>query len=190
MVSHFGQLSAACANTLSTDGLRGPIIVHDPAAPYASEIDEEIVLTLSDWYHDQAPPLIRFFQSPVNEELHGGSEPVPNATLINEAQNVHFDIKPNRNYLFRIINMGAFAAQYLEFDQHDVDVVEIDGVYTQSHRVSQLYLPVAQRYSVILKSKSTTNQNFAIVASMDLDMFDPGVTPPNIPNKAGTDNID
>ena len=59
LVGHFGQLSAACANTLSTDGLRGPIIVHDPAAPYASEIDEEIVLTLSDWYHDQALPLIR-----------------------------------------------------------------------------------------------------------------------------------
>lgn len=156
MVGHFGQLSAASADSLPTDGLRGPIIVHDPAAPYASEIDEEIVLTLSDWYHDQAPPLIRFFQSPINEELHGGSEPVPNSTLINEAQNLHFDIKPNRNYLFRIINIGAFAAQYLEFDQHDVDVVEIDRVYTQCHRVSQLYLPVAQRYSVILKSKCTT----------------------------------
>ena len=113
-----------------------------------------------------------------------------NAILINETQNVHFDIKLNRNYLFCIINMGAFAAQYLEFDQHDVDVVEIDGVYTQSHRVSQLYLPVAQRYSVILKSKSTTNQNFAIVASMDLDMFDPGVTPPNILNNVSTHNID
>jgi iron transport multicopper oxidase len=166
------------------------MIVHDPAAPYTFEIDEEIVLTLSDWYHDQALPLIRLFQSPINEELHEGSQPVLNAILINETQNVHFDIKLNRNYLFCIINMGAFAAQYLEFDQHDVDVAEIDGVYTQSHRISQLYLPVAQRYSVILKSKSTTNQNFAIVASMDLDMFDPGVTPPNIPNKAGTDNID
>jgi hypothetical protein len=126
--------------------------------------------------------LIQYFQSPLNEDLHGGSEPVPNATLINEAQNVHFPIKPNKSYLFRVINMGGFAAQYLQFDQHDMTVVEIDGVYTKPHRVSQLFLAAAQRYSVIVQSKRNTDQNFAIVASMDDGMFDPGVTPENLNN--------
>lgn len=32
------------------DGLRGPLIVHDPNDPYAGKYDEEIVLTVSDWY--------------------------------------------------------------------------------------------------------------------------------------------
>jgi iron transport multicopper oxidase len=97
--------------------------------------------------------------------------------LINEAQNVHFPIKPNKSYLFRIINMGGFAAQYLQFDQHDMDVVEVDGVYTKPHRVSQLFVAAAQRYSVIVKSKRNAKQNFAITASMNEDMFDEGVVP-------------
>lgn len=32
------------------DGLRGPFIVHDPEDPYADQYDEEIILTVSDWY--------------------------------------------------------------------------------------------------------------------------------------------
>jgi iron transport multicopper oxidase len=92
-------------------------------------------MTLSDIYHDQAPYLVNYFQAPVNVELHDGSEPVPNATLINESQNVRFSIKPNRSYLFRIINMGAFPTQYLQFDDHDMTVIEVDGVYTKPKKV-------------------------------------------------------
>jgi iron transport multicopper oxidase len=167
---------------LILDGFRGPLIVHDPAASYADKIDEEIILTLSDWYHDQAPYLINYFQSPLNENLHGGSEPVGNASLINEAQNVHFPITPGRTYLFRVINMGAFAAQYLQFDQHDMTIVEVDGVYTKPYKVSQLFLTAAQRYSVIVKAKSNAKKNFAIIASMNEGMFDDGVIPPNLNN--------
>ncbi|KAF8860882.1 FET Ferroxidase [Acephala macrosclerotiorum] len=162
------------------DGFRGPIVVHDPAAPYAGQYDEEVIMTVSDWYHTEAPYLIEYFQSPLNEDLHGGSEPVPNATLINHAQNVKFNVQPNKVYLFRIINTGAFAAQFVEFDQHQMDVVEVDGVYTKSHRVSQLFLTAAQRYSVLISTKHSTNNNFVITASMNDAMFDEGVIPPSI----------
>lgn len=198
-VSNVGHIFTWLTSNIPTDGFRGPIIVHDPVSPYVSQIDEEVrmlyshltyinlissqqILTVSDWYHDQAPSLIQYFQSPLNEDLHGGSEPVPNATLINEAQNVHFPVRAGRSYLFRIINMGAFAGQVLQFDQHDMTVVEIDGVYTKPTKVSQLFLAVAQRYSVIVKAKPSSKQNFAIVASMHLDMFDDGVTPPGLNN--------
>ena len=134
-------------------------------------------MTVSDWYWQQAPYLIEYFQSPLNNDVNGGSEPVPNNTLINESQNVTFQIQPNKAYLFRIINMGGFAAQYIQMDQHDMTVVEIDGVYTKPHRVSQLFLAAAQRYSVIVQSKRNTNQNYAISVWMEEDMFDPGVIP-------------
>lgn len=78
--------------------------------------------------------------------------------------------------------MGAFAGQYLQFDDHDMTVVEIDGVYTKPYTVTQLFISVAQRYSVIVKAKSSSKQNFAIVASMDEDMFDPGVVPSGLKN--------
>jgi iron transport multicopper oxidase len=86
--------------------------------------------------------------------LHGGSEPVPNATLINGGQNQLINIQQGQTYLFRIINMGSFAAQYLQFDQHDMTVVEIDGVYTKPYKVSQLFMIAGQRYSVIVNAKS------------------------------------
>jgi iron transport multicopper oxidase len=100
--------------------------------------------------------------------------------LINEAQNVHIPIEPNKAYLFRIINMSGFAAQYFQFDQHEMSVVEIDGVYTHAHQVNQIFLTAAQRYSVIVKSKPDNNQNYAVIASMNDDMFDPAVTPEDI----------
>jgi iron transport multicopper oxidase len=33
------------------DGIRGPLIIDDPNSPYAGQYDEEIVMTVSDWYH-------------------------------------------------------------------------------------------------------------------------------------------
>ncbi len=144
-------------------------------------------MTVSDWYWQQAPYLIEYFQSPLNVELHGGSEPVPNNTLINESQNVTFQIQPNKAYLFRIINMGGFSAQYISMDQHDMTVVEIDGVYTKPNRVSQLFLAASQRYSVIVQSKRNSKQNYAISVWMEEDMFDPGVTPSGLDDWVGAE---
>lgn len=57
------------------DGLRGPLIVHDSNSPYAGQYDDELVLTFSDWYHDQMPGLISYYLSP--EQNPDGSEPEP-----------------------------------------------------------------------------------------------------------------
>lgn len=54
------------------DGLRGALIVHDPENPYADQFDEELFLTLSDWYHDEMPGLISSFLSVTNPT---GAEP-------------------------------------------------------------------------------------------------------------------
>lgn len=55
------------------DGLRGPLIFRDPEGPYADSYDEELVLTLSDWYHDEIHDLMRNFISVTNPI---GAEPV------------------------------------------------------------------------------------------------------------------
>lgn len=31
------------------DGLRGPLVVHDPEDPYKNQVDEEVILTCTDW---------------------------------------------------------------------------------------------------------------------------------------------
>ncbi|PMD53154.1 multicopper oxidase [Hyaloscypha bicolor E] len=157
------------------DGFRGPLIVKDVNAPY--RVDTEYVMTISDLYHSEAPPLINYYQSLGNANDNNGAEPVPNSLLINEAQNVQFPMVAGKKYLFRIINVGAFTPVYLQFDQHSMTIVEIDGVYTSQCTQDQLFITPAQRYSVIIQAKATGTQNFAIKASMSVGMFFPPLIP-------------
>ncbi|KAM3443595.1 hypothetical protein MY4824_000481 [Beauveria thailandica] len=151
------------------DGLRGPLIIHDPESPYGGQYDEEIVLTLSDWYHDQMAHLIPQFMSKGNPT---GAEPVPQAALMNDTQNLHVLVKPKTTYLLRLINIGAFAGQYFWIQGHVMTVVEVDGVYTKPYETHMIYLSAAQRYSVLVTTKDSTDSNFAIVGSMDTSLFD------------------
>ena len=51
-------------------------------------------------------------------------------------------------------------------------IVEVDGTYTKPQEVDSIYIGTAQRYSVLLKTKSDCNSNYAITASMDNNDFD------------------
>lgn len=157
------------------DGFRGPLIIKDNTQlnNYGT-IDEEAVLTLSDVYHVEAPYLINYFLSANNTS---GAEPVPDSALINEGQNVQFPMTAGKTYLFHIINMGALAGQFLQFDQHNMTIIEADGVYTQPYEVSQIFVAVAQRYSVLVTAMPTATENFAIVSQFLTDMFDESITP-------------
>ncbi|KAJ4373145.1 hypothetical protein N0V83_003436 [Neocucurbitaria cava] len=161
------------------DGLRGPLIVHDSEDPHKDLYDEEIVLTLSDWYHDLMPALLKGFISIANPS---GAEPVPQSALMNDTQNLNVKIEAGKTYLFRIINIGAFAAQYVWFEEHTMKVVEVDGVYTEPMDADMIYVTAAQRYSVLLTAKNDTSSNFAFVGSMDEDLFDtvPDSLNPNV----------
>jgi len=110
--------------------------------------------------------------------MTGGAEPVPDSLLMNDAQDVKFPITAGKTYMVHIINMGAIAGTYLQFDQHTVTVVEADGVWTMPYDTDQLYVAVAQRYTVLLTAKPTATQNFAIVAMMNPNMFGEMGQPP------------
>lgn len=101
-----------------------------------------------------------------------GAEPVPQAALLNDTQNLTVSVQPGKTYLFRMINMGAFAAQYVWFEDHTMRIVEVDGVYTEPMEANMIYLTAAQRYSVLVTMKNDTKSNFAFVGSMDEDLFD------------------
>ncbi|KAK6583728.1 hypothetical protein PZA11_003458 [Diplocarpon coronariae] len=151
------------------DGIRGPLIIHDPAFPYRDRVDEEIVLSVSDWYHEQMATLIPKFLNKANPT---GAEPVPQNALLNDTTNLTVSVQPGRTYLFHVINMGAFAGQYLWFEGHNMTIVEVDGVFTDPAEASMIYLSAAQRYSFLLTTKTDTSTNFAFVGSMDTDLFD------------------
>ena len=146
------------------DGLRAPFIVHDKKFPYKDDYDEELIFTLSDWYHEEMQTLIPQFMSKSNPS---GAEPVPQNALMNETTNYTLSVKPDTTYLFRTINMGAFAGQYLWFEGHKMRIVEVDGVYTEAAEAEMIYISAAQRVSFLLTTKKDTSKNFPIVASMD-----------------------
>jgi iron transport multicopper oxidase len=152
------------------DGLRGPLIVHDPNDPYAGKYDGELVLTFSDWYHDQMPSVLSYYLSP--EQNPSGAEPELFSAVFNEMQSASLSVQPGKTYLVRIISMAAFAQAYIWFDQHDLTIVEVDGVYTRPQPVSSIYIATAQRYSALLKTKAIATTNYAITASMDDNDFD------------------
>lgn len=153
------------------DGLRGPLIIHDPDSPFAGQYDEERVLTVSDWYHDEFSVLLGPFISKVNPT---GAEPVPKAALWNETQNLTVAVQPATTYLFRVVNIGAFAGQYIWFEGHNITIIEVDGIYTHPAEADRIHLSAAQRCSFLLTTKNETTANFPFVASMDTVR-----TPPN-----------
>ncbi|KAF4470013.1 Iron transport multicopper oxidase FET3 [Fusarium albosuccineum] len=157
------------------DGLRAPFIVHDKKFPFKDEYDEEVIFTLSDWYHDEMQTLIPTFMAKSNPS---GAEPVPNNPLMNDTANFTLSVKPETTYLFRTINMGAFAGQYLWFEGHEMRIVEVDGIYTEAAEAEMIYISAAQRVSFLLTTKKDTSKNFPIVASMDTTLFD--VLPPEL----------
>ena len=110
------------------------------------------------------PELIARFMSVANPT---GAEPVPNSALMNETRDLQIKIQPGKTYKFRVINIGAFASQYLWFEGHNMSIIEVDGIYTEPAEASMIYLTAAQRYSFLITTKNDTNENFAIAASMD-----------------------
>jgi iron transport multicopper oxidase len=146
------------------DGLRGALIISDPKSPFKGMYDEEYVLSVSDWYHDQMTDLIPKFMSRFNPK---GAEPIPNSVLFNETQDLKVKIQPGKTYLFRMMNIGAFAGQRIWFENHTISIVEVDGIYTEPAETDMIYLTASQRCSFLLTAKNDTSANYAFVGSMD-----------------------
>ncbi|ETI29394.1 hypothetical protein G647_01847 [Cladophialophora carrionii CBS 160.54] len=149
------------------DGYRQALIVHDRDAFFNDDYEEEFTVTISDWYHDFVED-IRFL-SLYNPT---GAEPVPNSFLLNDTQHSSLRVKPNTTYLIRLINIGAFVSQFFYIEDHTFKIVEIDGVYTEPTEADTLYISVAQRYSILLTTKNSTDKNYPIVTVADSDLLD------------------
>jgi len=92
--------------------------------------------------------------------------------LMQDTQNSKIAVLPGKTYLVHLINIGSFIGTYITMDGHTMTIVEVDGVYTHAQDVNEVYLSVAQRYSVLITTKKDASKNFAISATLDTDMFD------------------
>lgn len=151
------------------DGLRGVFIIEEKDGKYPFEFDEEVVLTVGEWYHDTADVLIPKFLNRYNPT---GAEPIPQNTLFNNTRNNTWHVEPNKTYFVRIINVGGFVSQYLYMEDHEFEIVEVDGIYVEKNSTSMIYITVAQRYGVLIHTKNETDKNYAFMNKIDDDMLD------------------
>jgi iron transport multicopper oxidase len=149
------------------DGLRSPFIIRNPAEPY--QYDDDITITVSDWYHKEVKAAIPDFTIYKNPT---GAEPIPQGALMNDAQNGTIQFAAGKTYRLRFVNVAAFTMFHVWIEDHDMRVIELDGVSTEEFTVQGIQLTAAQRVSVLVTAKNTTTQNFALVAAMDTTMLD------------------
>ncbi|RCK57687.1 Iron transport multicopper oxidase FET3 [Candida viswanathii] len=149
------------------DGMRGVFIIEDDDFPY--DYDEEVVLTLSEHYHQYSDDMMPDFLSRFNPT---GAEPIPQNFLFNETRNATWKVEPNKTYLLRIVNTGRFVTQYVWMEDHEFTVVEVDGIYVQQNTTDMLYITIAQRYSVLVTTKNSTDRNYAFMNKVDDTMLD------------------
>lgn len=153
-----------------SDGLRGMFIVEETAAEkYPFEFDEEVALSVSDWYHMESPQIMKSFMSRYNPT---GAEPIPQNSLFNDTRNVTWTVEADKTYFLRIVNMGMFVSQYLAVEGHTMQIVEVDGVYVEPVETDLLYIAVAQRYGVLLTTKKNFEGTFRFINALDEPMLD------------------
>lgn len=104
-------------------------------------------------------------------------EPVPDGPLVNEKTSDIFSIQPSTTYRLRFISMTSISAFFVWIDNHEMKVVEIDGVEIEPYPISSFTIAPAQRFSVLVTTKNNSALNYNIHALMDVTMFD-GPPPP------------
>ncbi|KAF0433431.1 multicopper oxidase [Gigaspora margarita] len=72
-----------------------------------------------------------------------------------------YKFQRNKKYRLRILNSGALVLYYFSIDDHDLDVIEVEGMRVKSNKkIKLLPLHAGQRYSVIATTSNTKTDNF------------------------------
>ncbi|KAI1274624.1 Cupredoxin [Xylaria sp. FL0933] len=146
------------------DGFRGPLIIHNRKDPYLDDYDEDVILTVSDWYHDQSTTIASKMLQPNNT---GFVPPRPNSALVNEGSDGHIPIEPGKTYRMRIINFSALTAAFVVFNALQMHIIMIDGTYVRKEAANQLRVLAAQRYDVLITIGDNGLQNYPYLIALD-----------------------
>ncbi|KAF7342352.1 Laccase G [Mycena venus] len=175
-------------STQYCDGLRGPLVVYDPADPHASlyDVDDETtVITLADWYHGPASTL--------------GKVPTLISTLINglgrfaggpTSQLAVVSVTQGKRYRMRLISMSCDPNFTFTIDGHTMTIIEADSVNTEPLTVDSIQIFAGQRYSFVLNANADVgNYWIRTVANGGTAGFDNGINSA-ILRYVGADEVD
>ncbi|KAF7364323.1 Laccase I [Mycena sanguinolenta] len=142
-------------------GFADPWSYMTPTIPKKSlyDIDDETtIITLSDWYHYPSPqhPTIPVFNSTlINGRGRYPGGPLTDLAVINVVQ--------GKRYRFRLISMSCDPNWIFSIANHQLNIIEVDGVAHQPVTVNSIQIFAGQRYSFVL-SASQSVDNYWIQA--------------------------
>ncbi|WVO16801.1 hypothetical protein L204_104487 [Cryptococcus depauperatus] len=131
-------------------------------------------------YHEEYPVLERRdFLNWVNPT---GAEPVPDSAVIYGAwkngttfstpseisagtgvsDHASLLFTPGKSYRIHMVNMGGLAMFWVALQDHQVYIIEADGVEVEPLPVDAATFSVAQRYSLWVQAKDTGDRNYAL----------------------------
>ncbi|WVQ76952.1 hypothetical protein IAR50_006631 [Cryptococcus sp. DSM 104548] len=177
----------------NTDGLRAPLVILPKNATGRDDgltWDEEFTITVADWYNEEFPVLEKrdflAWQNPT------GAEPVPVAAVVYGAwtngsymasnddlisgaavsDNFAINFEAGKSYRIHMVNMGTLGMFWMAMEDHQIYIIEMDGVEVEPFPIDAVTLSVAQRYSIWVQALNSTDKNYAMSFMQDTDMYD------------------
>ncbi|EMD32460.1 laccase [Gelatoporia subvermispora B] len=146
------------------DGLRGPLVVYDPLDPHRHlyDVDDEsTVITIADWYHTASTLGPRFptFDTTLINGLGRFAGPGGTASEL-----AVINVQYGKRYRFRLVSISCDPNWVFSIDNHEMTIIEADGVNTQPLTVDAIQIFAAQRYSFVLNATQPVG-NYWIRAS-------------------------
>ncbi|WVQ82538.1 hypothetical protein IAT38_004667 [Cryptococcus sp. DSM 104549] len=177
----------------NTDGLRAPFIIYPQNQTGRSDNvtwDDEFIIGIADWYHEEFPVLEK--RDFLDWKNPTGAEPVPESAVIyiaykngtymntNEeissgvgvSDNAVLPFEAGKTYRLHMINMGTLAMFWVAMQDHDMYIIEMDGIEVEPYLISAATVSVAQRYSILVTAKNSSDTNYAMMFMQDTDMYD------------------
>ncbi|KAJ2777843.1 ferroxidase fet3 [Coemansia javaensis] len=152
------------------DGLRAPLISRPPREHY--DYDEDLVVMLEAWYRRESRD--------IHDQLLSTSQAVRDAPfrpymLVNSAGGPDLNrttlrFQPGKRYRLRLLNVSGTGMVRFGIEDHDLQVIEVDGVDTEPKTVNSVQLSVGQRTSVLVTAKPTADRNYVYHADIFTDI--------------------
>ncbi|KAJ2784910.1 ferroxidase fet3 [Coemansia javaensis] len=141
------------------DGLRTPLVIRDPKDPYPADADEYL-FAVEDWWPITIEETIDILHIPGNPVLPFETPP---GTLINGGPGnrtgpIRFE--PGKTHRIRLVSMMSLPLWEFAIDDHQLQIIEVDGAATKPKVVDVVRMAPGQRVSVLVTAKASAAENY------------------------------
>ncbi|KAJ2714085.1 ferroxidase fet3 [Coemansia spiralis] len=143
----------------NSDGLRTPLVIL-PKTKKPAEYDDDILLSLEDWYVTESQDKIAEVTAPNAPFPPKATFPYALINGINGNYTKPIRVVPGRRYRLRLVSMSITEWFKFRIPGHKLEVIEVDGVHSKPHAVDGLDIGPGQRYSAVVTAHDSDEFNF------------------------------